>query len=88
MQIGMVEFDISTITSRDNSSSECALPVVWRRCQAQGGVAPNARARCASCISDGMLWIHGGVCLSSRGFGLFGQNEVLQNEVCSFDIET
>ncbi len=88
MQVGMVEFDISTINSRENTSNDSALQVIWRRSQPQGGAGPSPRARAASCISEGTLWIHGGVCLSSRGFGLFGQSEVLQNELCSFDIES
>ena len=88
MQVGMVEFDISTIHSRENTSNDSALQVIWRRSQPQGGAGPNPRARCASCVSEGTLWIHGGVCVSSRGFGLFGQSEVLQNELCSFDIDS
>jgi hypothetical protein len=88
MQVGMVEFDMSTIASRESSSDVAVQVIKWRRSQPQGSAGPHPRARCASCISEGTLWIHGGVCLSSRGFGLFGQSEALQNEVCSFDIES
>jgi hypothetical protein len=88
MQVGMVEFDVPSVFSRDIASSDSAFHVTWRRSQPQGGAGPNPRARCASCICEGTLWIHGGVCLNSRSFGLFGQNEAIQDEICCFDIES
>jgi hypothetical protein len=88
MQVGMVEFDVPSVFSRDIANSDPPSHVTWRRSQPQGGAGPNPRARCASCICEGTLWIHGGVCLNSRTFGLFGQNEAVQDEICSFDIES
>ncbi len=88
MQVGMVEFDVPHIFFRDIANSDSTSQVTWRRSQPQGGAGPNPRARCASCICEGTLWIHGGVCLNSRSFGLFGQNEAIQDEICSFDIDS
>jgi hypothetical protein len=88
MQAGMVEFDLPSFTSLESTHVDSAPHVAWRRSQPQGGAAPNPRARFASCISEGTLWVHGGVCLNSRSFGLFGQSETTQDEICSFDIES
>jgi hypothetical protein len=88
MQAGMVEFDVPSFASSESSHLDPLSPVIWRRSLPQGGAAPSPRARFACCVSEGMLWIHGGVCLNSRGFGLFGQSEVTQDEICAFDIES
>lgn len=88
MQSGMVEFDVPSVPSPESTPVEPSPAITWRRSQPQGGAAPNPRARFASCVSDGVLWMHGGVCLNSRSFGLFGQSEAIQDEICSFDIES